>query len=172
VNLDPADRRRLLLAAVVSLVALPALLIAGREDGSAGPNVATAGVEIDGGGRATDAPVTTLESPADQEDPVYLDGPASDLAPVIAEIAVPASRDSVVLRTATYSSAMWPGGCRAKGVGGGARVTVVNLDNNRTITCIAEFAPADQQADLILHTSQFRQLADLTDAPIPVELRQ
>jgi hypothetical protein len=167
--MDPADRRRFLLAALVSVVALPALLLAGREDGSAGPNVATAGVEIDAGGASV--PATSVDPPAD-DDPVYLDGPASENAPSIAEIAVPAPREAVVLQTATYSSGMWPGGCRTKGVGGGVRVTVVNLDNNRSISCIAEFAPAEQQADLILPTSSFRQLADLTDAPIPVEIRQ
>jgi hypothetical protein len=169
--MDPADRRRFLLATLVSVVALPALLLAGREDGSAGPNVATAGVEIDAGAaEGASVPATSVDPPAD--DPVYLDGPASANAPSIAEIAVPAPREAVVLQTATYSSGMWAGGCRAKGVGGGVRVTVVNLDNNRSISCLAEFAPPEQQADLILPTSSFRQLADLTDAPIPVEIRQ
>lgn len=171
-NLDPADRRRFLLAAVVSVVALPALLIANQEDGAARPNVATAGVEIDGRAPTSETPTTSLAVPSDDDDPVYLDGPASERAPAIAEIAVPARDEAVVLSSASYSSAMWPGGCSVKGLGGGTSVTVVNLDNNRSITCVAEFAPADQVADLIVHTSSFTELADLTDAPVPVEIRQ
>jgi hypothetical protein len=54
----------------------------------------------------------------------------------------------------------------------GLSVTVTNLDNGRSITCVTSIAPFNQTADLVMHTEAFSLLADLTEAPITVELVQ
>jgi hypothetical protein len=51
-------------------------------------------------------------------------------------------------------------------------VSVTNLDNGRSITCVTSIAPFSQIADIVLHTDTFSLLADLTEAPITVELTQ
>ncbi|NND74981.1 MAG: hypothetical protein HKN44_08245 [Ilumatobacter sp.] len=183
--LDDTDRRRFFLAAIVSLLALPALWWANRDDGSAGPNVATAGVEIAGDTASTASPA----SPADTDttigesrlppvqtvrgsDPVFLDGPAPN-AVGVSEIAVPAtSATEAVMAQATYrSSVVDAATCLTKTLQPGRTVTIVNLDNNREATCQLRLGPATQVDDLVVHTDLFIELADLTDAPIPVEIR-
>ena len=54
----------------------------------------------------------------------------------------------------------------------GSEVTVVNLDNNRSVRCITALAGAGDIDQLVLHTSAFSEIADVTDAPIPVEIRR
>lgn len=178
--LDDTDRRRFVIAAIVSMLALPALWWANRDDGSAGPNLATAGVEV----RSESAPDRTVADRGTDEsnlpsaqtvggsDPVFLEGPVPN--PVgVSEIAVPAGGASESTFTeATYrSSVVAPDSCLSKTLPQGRTVTVINLDNNRTTTCVIRLAPATQVDDLVLHTDQFVELADLTDAPIPVEVR-
>jgi hypothetical protein len=51
-------------------------------------------------------------------------------------------------------------------------VTVVNLDNGRTAKCTAVLGPSGADDVLVMHTELFATLADLTDAPIPVEIRR
>ena len=54
----------------------------------------------------------------------------------------------------------------------GSRITVVNLDNNRSMTCTTVLAPGDAVGELVMSTSTFAGIADLTDAPISVEIRR
>ena len=170
--LDDTDRRRFLLAAVITIVALPAIWWATHEDDSAGPNLATVGVEIAGDDTLDPASTSTRQiEPVGDLEPVFLGGPAAEVLPAIADIAVPAQQE-VVFQSATYSSGLAPGRCLAKGASTGDRVRVVNLENNRDVTCVVTFAPAEQEEDMILTRAAFLELADLTDAPIPVELRQ
>jgi hypothetical protein len=170
---DHPERRRLLLATILTLVALPALWLMSRDDGSVAPNVATAGVDVDAGGvDATDPTSEIADSDsAGEVDPVFLDGPAAPPGG-IAEIAVPApSRTEVHRAAATYRSTLVPRTCIVPFVATGTELTIVNLDNNRSTTCSAIYAPATEVGDVVMHTASFLELADLTDAPIPVELR-
>ena len=170
--LDDTDRRRFFLAAAISIIALPAIWWAYQSDDSTGPNTATSGVEV--AGENADEPASSsvreIEPVGDQE-PVFLGGPSAERQPAIADIAVPAEQQAV-FQSATYSSGLAPGRCLAKGANTGDRVRVVNLENNRNVTCVVTFAPVEQEEDLILSRVAFLELADLTDAPIPVELRQ
>lgn len=178
--LDDTDRRRFFLAAIVSMLALPALWWVNRDDQSAGPNLATAGVEIaaDAATAADDVTTTLAESnlpPLDTTTgsaPVFLDGPVPN-AVGVTEIAIPAgSSDSSILTTASYRSSISGSDvCLSKTVTPGREITVVNLDNNRMTTCRVGLAPATQVEELVMHTDLFVVLADLTDAPIPVEVR-
>ncbi len=167
---DP-DRRRFLLATIVTLIALPALWLVNRSDDSGAPNVASVGVAVDDSG-STAPTEGAPDEPADRE-PVFLDGPSS--APGgIAEIAVPAPplRDPVI-GSGTYSSIIISvNKCFVKDVTTGTQLTIVNLDNGRSVRCVATIAPSTQREDVLLHTRAYTQLADLTDAPIPVEIRR
>jgi hypothetical protein len=168
------ERRRLLLATAVSLVALPALWLMSRDDGSGAPNIATAGVVIENGTRSDTTEISTDDDDVGglgEHDPVFLDGPAAQPG-AVGEIAVPAPpREEVRLASATYHSTVGRRSCLVPFVPSGTRLTLVNLDNNRRTTCVAIYSPASEVEDVVLHTDTFLELADLTDAPIPVEFR-
>ena len=167
---DP-DRRRFLLATLVTLLALPALWWINQDDDSAAPNVAPVGVEV---GDDTDAATTgepATEADGDGTEPVFLDGPFS-ANPGAAEIAVPAAPDrEPIVGTASYSSVISGGTCLTNHTEPWNEVTVVNLDNNRSIKFLVAPAPEAQTTDIVIHTRRYNALADLTDAPIPVEIR-
>lgn len=183
--LDNTDRRRFLTAAIVSIMALPALWWVNRDD-SARPSTAAVGVDVGSGASAgtirPDAPVT-IESTIGQSalppiatvrglPPIFLDGPASQIGGV-SEIAVPDtdSLDSYVVEATYAGTVAGPRTCLAKNIPTGQEITIINLDNYRTTTCRVSRAPSTQQDDLVLHTDRFVELADLTDAPIPVQIR-
>jgi len=178
VTLNSTERHRILLATTLTILALPALWWANQSEGTSAPNIATVGVEVgtEGETASTSARDTTQLDLADQlekTDPVFFDGPASNGGGA-AEIAVPAApRQELITTSATFSSALSNTTlCRVPGVGHDIRITVVNLDNNRSTSCVTVLAPAGSTADLILHTSVFSEIADLTDAPIPVEIHR
>jgi hypothetical protein len=185
VALDDTDRRRFLLAALVSMIALPSLWWVNRDDPSNGPNTASVGVEVGGsinGESAAPEQVATIESTIGQsnlpseptyldEPPIFLDGPASNIGGA-AEIAIPnADPLETIITRATYGEFSGTDVCLARNVAIGEVITVINLDNNRTITCRVAPAPESQEAGIILQSDQFTELADLTDAPIPVQIR-
>ena len=60
--------------------------------------------------------------------------------------------------------------CLVREVDPGLTVTVKNLDNGRSVTCVTARSSSEQVADVILHTDSFTRLADPTEAPIAVEL--
>jgi hypothetical protein len=46
------------------------------------------------------------------------------------------------------------------------------LNNGHSVTCIATRVYSTDDTGLIMHTDTFSRIADLTDAPIPVEISQ
>jgi hypothetical protein len=55
----------------------------------------------------------------------------------------------------------------------GSRVTVVNVDNNRSIQCTTALRPMDQpQDELVMSAAAFAEIADPSAAPIDVEIRE
>jgi hypothetical protein len=177
VALNNTERRRILLATTLTFLALPALWWANQSEGASAPNIATVGVDVGAEGESAGS-ASGEATPAAQPDqlgktdPVFLDGPAGDGGGA-AEIAVPAApRRELITTSATFSSKL-PSTtrCLIPGIAIGSQITVVNLDNNRSTTCVTLLAPSGSNADLVLHTSTFAELADLTDAPIPVEIR-
>jgi hypothetical protein len=178
VAFDDTDRRRFFLATTLTLLALPALWWANQSDGAGAPNVAAVGVGV---GEADGAPATDTTigqsllptmSLLEDTSPVFLDGPASSGAGV-AEVAVPAPPAVARITTkATFRSTVAGNTCIVPGVVNGTKVTIVNLNNNRSVSCVATLAPAGTRDEVVLHTTAFSELADLTDAPIWVELRQ
>ena len=60
--------------------------------------------------------------------------------------------------------------CIAKDVPFNSRITVTNRDNSRSVQCINKIRATDPIADVVLHADAFLQIADLTDAPISVQM--
>ena len=159
--------------------------VVNRDDPASGPNTASVGVEVGGsinGEPVATEQIVTVDSTIERSNlpteptvlddpPIFLDGPASNIggAPEIA-IPNPDALETIITR-ATYGEFSGTDVCLARDVTTGQVITVINLDNNRTITCRVTLAPATQLAGLVLQTDQFTALADLTDAPIPVQIR-
>ena len=80
--------------------------------------------------------------------------------------------ERVTIDATFRSNVVVAGVCRVPGLGNGQQITVVNLDNNRSITCRTALTPAGEALELVMHPNLFSQIADLTDAPIPVEIRR
>jgi hypothetical protein len=172
--LTDTDRRRIFAVTVLTLVALPALWWANTsENSSTSPNLAVAGIDP-----VVDSPTTTPAQAAtddglDDVAPVFLEGPTSAAGAGQAEIAIPAKPliDSVIA-LATFRSNLAEGTCIVAGMTSGSRVTVVNLSNNRSVSCTTMLAPGNLPGDLVMNTNAFASIADLTDAPISVEIRR
>ena len=182
--LSRPDRRRILMACAITAVALPALWFANQPESGA-PNVATAGIAVGDG--ASDGPSGVAESATEADEgrtsatdaetggaPVFLDGPTAQVGAGVAEIAVPIApgAERITIEATFRSNVVVAGVCLVPGLGNGQQVTVVNLNNNRSITCTTSLTPADASPELVMHPDLFSQIADLTDAPIPVEIRR
>lgn len=177
-TLNAADRRRITLATLVSMVALPALWFMQKDDSAPG-NAAVAVAAVDGGLPApadTEAPSAPESSPG-PADPAFLGAPDATLpAPtdVLAVNVPPLEVSNVIPAIADYRRFGEPGmqrACATPLAQLGAEVTVRNVDNGRTATCHnVSIAPLNGEILIVLHTDVFLELADLIDAPLPVEL--
>jgi hypothetical protein len=171
------DRRRLLLATALTVVALPALWWA-NQPSSAAPNIATAGIAVDDGGSAEDgAAADSSVEPAPDTDgaaPVFLDGPSGQVGAGLSEVAIPAAPGvaSITTRATFRSDLASITTCTFPGITSGTEVTILNLDNGRTATCTAVLGASGAADVLVMHPDLFATIADLTDAPIPVEIRR
>ena len=166
------------------MLALPSLWWVNRDDPSNGPNTASVGVEVGGSvsDEAASGQPASVGSTIDEsnlpseptyldEPPIFLDGPASNIGGA-AEIAIPnADALQTIITRATYGEFSGSNVCLAQNVTPGELITVINLDNNRSITCRAALPPEIQEAGVVLQSTQFTEIADLTDAPIPVQIR-
>ncbi|MEO1058225.1 MAG: hypothetical protein AAFY28_15040 [Actinomycetota bacterium] len=177
-NLDPTDRRRIIAVSALTVLALPALFwAAGSDDGA--PNVATAGVEINESADA-EAPTPagtsalTPDTANAATDPVYMGGPQA-VGPGVPQVAVPADPGTRILASASYTSNLLDRSrCNvSEGVTTGDRLRVVNVANNRSVECTAVLSPVGNGdgVNVLMHTDLYTQVADVTDAPIYVEIR-
>jgi hypothetical protein len=107
----------------------------------------------------------------------YLDG-AVPAPPVSGAPITPAigTADGHVVATATAifrRSVTNDHTCLFNGVPVGSRITVVNVDNDRSITCTTVLRAMDQpQNELVMSADAFISMADPSEAPIVVEIRQ
>jgi len=175
--LSDTDRRRFFLATVVTLLALPALWWANEANRGGAPGIATVGVAIGDDETTSDTAepaAGAVSDDAGEIEPVFLDGASGEVGAGLAEIAVPAApaieriRANATFRSTTPARSI----CLVPGVTNGRPVTVVNLDTNRSVQCTTAVAPGAPGDQIVLHTDLFSQIADLTDAPVPVEIRQ
>ena len=166
------DRRRLVIAAAFTLVALPSLWLFDRDDPSShGPtSVAAAGLDTpEGAGAAATTPST------EPEKPIFLDNTIPAVAPAVIDVALPqAPGPDEATGKATYrrydgTTIVRP--CTTYLAPSGATITVTNIDNGLATTCTNTLTMAKPpDADLILDTNVYVTIAALVDAPIPVRL--
>ena len=174
---EDTDRRRTLLLGVLTLIALPAIYLysqsdttadtSGEADSSAEVVPATDGAPPITDNGANRPPITVSEA-----DPIFLDGPVGDVNPGVNEIAIPArpAIPSLELSASYRSTVAGLRTCLVRGVTTGLTVSIKNLDNGRSITCVTTTAPFTQVEDVVLHSETFSLLADPTEAPISIEL--
>jgi len=179
VAINETDKRRILLATALTVVALPALWLANQSDSAGAPNVATVGVDVgDAGANGHSSPsrgesyLPRVEGTSEAA-PVFLGDPDYVVSVGIADVATPPTVDHQSTKAmATYRSSIgnidW---CIAPGIAARTQLTIVNLDNNQSTTCVTIAAP-DGAEQLVMHTQRFSYLADVTEAPIPVEIQQ
>lgn len=175
---EDSDRRRTTLLLILTLIALPLIFLVTRTDDTESLAVVDPAtgeiVPADDAMIAIDNGPSRPPLVATDAEPTFLDGPAADPNSGVAEIAVPARPETAPLRLeASYRSTVaGQRTCLVKNLDSGLTVEVTNVDNGRSVTCVTSFAPFSQSADIVLHTDAFSLLADITDAPITVELAQ
>jgi hypothetical protein len=154
------ERRRLLIAAAVTVVAIPVLMISGGSDSSSDES---------------STPTTVVVENSEPADPAFLPVEDSTPAPEIITVNVPAPPSGTVIK-GIASFIRWPETlglrpCATPNALIGSIITVTNLNNGRSIECnnvSIQQLPGD--AVIIIHTEVFLELADLVDAPIPVQI--
>ena len=173
---EDTDRRRSLLLGVLTLIALPAIYLYSQTNASADTSdddIAADEVPVtDGETPVTDNAANRPPITVSDDDPIFLDGPVGDVNPGVNEIAIP-SRPAIApleLSASYRSTVAGVRSCLVRDLAGGLSVSIKNLDNGRSITCVTTAAPFTQVADVVLHTDTFSLLADPTEAPISVEL--
>jgi hypothetical protein len=185
---DYAQRRRVAVALAITVIAAPAAFLLNRgggeepivaqplptlvgtvppADGAAAAADPGGLLSADGSTSVDDAATT---SPLGTAPVGYLAGSTvpGDSAP--AKIAVPRLPESV-RGLASFSSEIDSTlRCHAKGVPFNGTLTVTNLDNSRSVQCVASIGGPAPEYDVVLATATFAEIADLTDAPVPVQI--
>ena len=147
------DKNRMTVAVIATAVLIPLLFMAG--------------------GRSSDSAADPIKATTSTYD-LGLDGPVSQDPNGSGEIAYPADNDGQMARV-TGSYKRFPNsaktGCSTTAAPLGATVTVLNLNNGHKTTCLnINIGPTSGTFGIIMNTSVFEQIAELVDAPLPVEL--
>jgi len=170
-NLDLADRRRLLLAAAVTIIALPTIWFFTRSEPSGRAAASTLAVAGSTDGSSTN---DSGDAVFDTADPIFVDGPTTPPKPAVVQIVVPAQvEEGHVDGGATYKRTIGdqPDSCAAPHAPFNRKLTVTNRDNGRSITCVNRAAASlGKGLEVMLTTDAFGQIAQLIDAPVPVRI--
>jgi hypothetical protein len=176
---DYAQRRRVALALAITVIAVPAAFLLNRNnadpDGSDVPGVTLVGTQpFDGQAPAITQSTDPAATDALGTAPVgYLSGTTVPVSNEPARIAIPREQQGVK-GTASFSSSIDSTlRCQARissGVPFNATITVTNLDNSQSVRCIASVGGPEPEDDVVLSPDTFAEIADLTDAPVPVEI--
>jgi hypothetical protein len=173
-RVDPqvlVQRRRIAVAIVVTVLAVIVSLASGSGSGSESSDTSgesPTGVPVTG--LLTDEPGTS--SPAD---PAFLPGANVVDAPEIITVNVPAPPTGTVI-SGRASFIRWPqtlglAPCATPHALIGAKITVTNLNNARSVVCDnVSIESLGGGNTIIIHSDVFLEIADLVDAPIPVEI--
>lgn len=176
---DHRGRRRLTFACAVTLVALPALWFldhrAERDDGAGDTTTTSAAPSAPG----TVSGGTTADSidPLSLDESIYLSGDGTEQPEVVVEAAVPPAPDGKLISArATFSSNFSQTGLCVGGPGeAGTSITVTNVNNDRSIECELVSGNGIINPDagtVVLDRATYLQIADASDAPVPVEIRR
>ena len=157
--LSTFERRRIVIAALLTTLVLPFILLNRTDDKVAdSAEVATTTTQLE---QADDG---SLE-------PIILGGPSPIVQDGSAQIAYPASSLTGVQAIASFSNFDNAPEivCYMPQAPLGIKISVQNLNNGRTATCTNVFRTTmPSGASMLLHTKVFESLANLVDAPIPV----
>jgi hypothetical protein len=169
-RLRRADRRRLVFASVLTAVVFPAVWWENNEDSASNrPTVAAVGLGSDG------AVSTSTTIPAPAIEPAYLGaaGTPPSLPPSATLLVGPSNDDLVATTRASFDNRLDRDDvCWFGGVGDGDVITVVNQANGQSLECLVVGRDLDAPDVVVLGPAAFVRLADFTDAPIHVEVRQ
>jgi hypothetical protein len=177
---DFAQRRRVAFALAITVILVPAafLLNRGGDDTADEPTTTLVGPAVipgqttppDGSGspgrRAGTDPMGT--TPVE-----YIEGTVPPQANDPATIAVPMVGRSIRGAASFSRSITDPAACQVRDLATipfESAITVTNLDNSRSIRCIASVGGARPDAAVILSADAFLAIGDLTDAPLSVEI--
>jgi hypothetical protein len=178
---DYAQRRRVAVALAITVIAVPAAFLLNRSSSDGEP--ATPGtletlvgpVPPAGGSVVAGAPVTESADATDALGTApagYLSGTTVPGDVAAAQIAVPRLPESVTGLAPFSSEIDSTLRCHANAaqVPFNATITVTNLDNSRSVQCVSSIGGAPPETTIVLATATFAQIADLTDAPVPVQI--
>jgi hypothetical protein len=136
------------------------------------PNVAAVGAGVDDAAASSSS---TSVDPMGSVGAQYLDGTAAPADATSAVTPMVGTADGHVIATATAvfrRNVTADHTCLYSGVPAGSRVTVVNVDNSRSMTCATTPRPPDQPRDeLVMSAAAFAAIADPSSAPIDIEIK-
>lgn len=165
-NLSRIDRNRLVAVTLLTVFTVPFIwMAAGSHDDVSTQTTAVVTTTTFATGIGTD-----IESDA----PANLEGPSGGETGGGGQIAYPADNNGNMAR-GLASFKRFPNDAKTACVTAlaplGAEVTIRNLDNGRKIVCTnVNLGYIPGNADITLHTSLFEKIANLIDAPLPVEI--
>ncbi len=172
---DYAQRRRVAVALAITVIVAPAAVLLNRGGDAAEPTTTMVGTVPPVGDDAASAPPAADGEPSAGDvmgtPPVaFLEGSDHEGSDEPATIAIPRVPQSIS-GNGTFSNGITRvDQCRVTGVPFNAVVTVTNLDNSRSVQCFASIGGPEPDHMVVMHTDAFSQIADLTDAPIPVRV--
>lgn len=183
-SFEHSQRRRLAVAVALTAVLVPAAFLLDRGDDEPGATtiVTVVGTVVAPTGQSVDPAAAAAADPA-STDPAETDimgtSPVDLLRDQLPEsandpatIAIPRLPHSIS-GPATFSrniSQSTDCMVTVDEVPFGSRVTITNLDNNRSVDCINRIGGTRPEEAVILHADAFLQIGDLTDAPVPVQV--
>jgi hypothetical protein len=162
---------------VLSVIALPAIWLANRDEsrqGTTAPNVAAVGLEagVDPeSSAAVPQPADPLEPVGSPVAPLFLNGPAVGPGPDHVAVATAEPEGESRDLEATFRRGVGSvDSCRVNGIPAGLLVTVTNLENGRSVECWTGPTSIGRADEIALHTDRYREIARFSDAPVHVEV--
>lgn len=181
-SLIPADRRRLTVATLITVAALPALWLMQRDPSTpstagvavAGPNggIAIAGSGNDDAATSTSTTVAATEAPTTSGPSVAIVTPSQDAAVTTTTLS-PDRRRTGTATYKRYEGYGIPNPCMAPGAPVNTTITIRSLNTGRTIQCrnVVGYTPlAEADIVVVINTETFLDMADTRDAPVAVEI--
>ncbi len=129
-----------------------------------------------GGSSSTTSTTTTTVPPVVEDEvpeSVILGGPPPLSPTGSAAVAFPATSPNSLTGRATFTAFGYSSNpvCFSAMTPVGVQLTITNINNGRSIKCTSAFAVSVPAGVTVqLNSTQFTQLADLIDAPIPVKI--